>query len=271
MQKSRKYLLLSVCLFSAVFLSIYINVYSLQNPTSINDSHTNITTGSVSDNEAEMFILEGTTNTRYLGIFKTIDGYSLNRNAFLRSDNTDKLTENDINSFKKVGVKTVIDLRYPNEVEKFPDKLSKVEGIKYYNLTIPVNRRYPLYESYMRALRCKKFIKDIFEAIASSDQGMILFHCTYGKDRTGILAMLLLGLANVSVEDIIKNYCLCYCVSEQTDNLEDIYKYSKEVITKVIYSILKEYKSFHSYLLSCGISEHDLYKIKYRLIVDSKD
>ena len=44
--------------------------------------------------------------------------------------------------------------------------------------------------------------------ISNVDEGAILFNCTAGKDRTGIVAALLLGLVGVSSDDIIYDYTL---------------------------------------------------------------
>ena len=65
-----------------------------------------------------VLILDGTKNTRYLGIYNDVEGNSLNYEAFLRYDNTGSLTENDLKKLKELNVKTVIDLRYPNEIKK---------------------------------------------------------------------------------------------------------------------------------------------------------
>lgn len=256
---------------SAIPYIVIINTYALQEVKKIDNLYVDINSNINSNEDSEMFILEGTKNTRYLEIFKNSKGYKLKKNSFFRSDNTDKLTEKDISRLRNAWVKTALDLRYLNEISKSPDRLSKINGITYYNLTIPVNRRYPLYDSYVKALECKSFIKNIFETISSAQEGIILFHCTYGKDRTGILSMLLLGLVDIPVEDITKNYCTCYCYNEPCNNEDrsSLYKSSEELISRIIKYILDKYESFYNYLLSCNISPQDLLKIKEKLIYDN--
>lgn len=51
---------------------------------------------------------------------------------------------------------------------KNPDKLTNVKWIKYHNVTIAVNKKYPIHDSYVRAWECKKLIKNIFETIADA-------------------------------------------------------------------------------------------------------
>ncbi len=112
---------------------------------------------------------------------------------------------------------------------KNPDKLTNVKWIKYHNVTIAVNKKYPIYDSYVRALECKKLIKNIFETIADAEEGTILFHCTHGKYRTGILAMLLLKISNVKDEYIVKNYSECYCSDCSSGNHNKEYKKRKKI------------------------------------------
>lgn len=213
----------------------------------------------------DILTLDGTKNTRYLGIYKDIGGNSLNQKAFLRSDNTNNLSKNDLKKLKELNVKTVIDLRYPNETAKTPDKFKDVEWVKYHNITIAVNRKYSLYDRYIKALECKKLMKNIFETIANTEEGTILFHCTYGKDRTGILSMLLLGIANVKNEDIVKNYLDCYLFDCSPEDYNEEYKKNKENIEKVIKYITDKYKSFDNYILSTGLTGEDLHKVKERI------
>ena len=62
---------------------------------------------------------------------------------------------------------------------------------------------------YTYLLDNKIKIKEIFDVIASS-KGGVLFHCTAGKDRTGVVSALILGLCNVDRKDIIANYEVTY-------------------------------------------------------------
>lgn len=58
-----------------------------------------------------------------------------------------------------------------------------------------------------------------------------MFHCTHGKYRTGILAMLLLKISNVKDEYIVKNYSECYCSDcssgNHNKNIKNERKYRK--------------------------------------------
>ncbi len=260
--KLTKYIL-CLCALGSVVLNYM--VYAENDATHCKNSEIKQTCIESAATQDTILALDGTQNTRYLGIYKDIGGNPLNKNAFLRSDNTDNLSENDLNKLKEMNVKTVIDLRYPNETEKAPDKFKDLDWVKYHNITIAVNRKYSLYDRYVKALECKKLMKNIFETIANTEEGTILFHCTYGKDRTGILSMLLLGIANVKNEDIVKNYLDCYLFDCSPKNYNEEYKKNKENIEKVIKYITDKYESFDNYILSTGLTGEDLHKVKERI------
>lgn len=65
----------------------------------------------------------------------------------------------------------------------------------------------PLWESYVCSLtEHKENMAQVFHAIAAAPEGAVLFHCALGKDRTGIVAAMLLSLAEVDRLDIIADY-----------------------------------------------------------------
>ena len=66
-----------------------------------------------------------------------------------------------------------------------------------------------------------EYVKTLFELIEQAEDGGIVFHCSAGKDRTSVLAMLLLGLIGAERKDIISNYEVSYT------NLETFHKNTK--------------------------------------------
>ena len=103
-----------------------------------------------------------------------------------------------------------------------------------------------------RVLTCK----DIPEG------GKILFHCSHGKDRTGILSILLLSFAGVSKEDIVKNFIECY----NRDGKSQVKLFTKQAVEKFIDLLTKRYGSVENFLKSkCGISDETIQKVKKRI------
>ena len=93
-------------------------------------------------NEVKVLKLESTYNIRDLGGFKTADGKTKKYSMFLRSDDTDELTESDIKTLKNYGVNTVIDMRDKAEVSGYPDKLN-VPEIDNYHVDVKGNYAKP--------------------------------------------------------------------------------------------------------------------------------
>lgn len=227
--------------------------------------------------------LEGTKNTRDLGGYKNSDGKVLKYNLYFRSDNTNNLSDADIQKLKEEhNLKCVIDLRYGSEIASASDKLSNVDGIKYCNVPLVISKEQmknlikgniDLGDAYIESLTQKDMVKKIFDTISDIEDGSILFHCTNGKDRTGTIAALLLGLNGVSKEDIVNNYSATYELIKDNESVKKgiekygtdvIFKSEPEYMNKLVDYVINHYGSFENYLLDCGISQENLDKIKVR-------
>lgn len=231
-----------------------------------------------------MIKLENVVNIRDLGGYKTSSGKFTKHKIFYRSGNTDKCSKNDIKKLIEIyNVRTVIDLRNSEEIKNSPDKFSKISGVDYINTPIEYSECLEefkstdrgLYVLYEYILKEKKHIlKTVFDKIASVNNGSTLFHCTLGRDRTAIIAMLLLGLVGVNYSDIIQNYTISYDLIKDLDIVKhDMAFYGKrrtltlpEYIEAAMSLIENNHKTFENYLLDCNISEENLKKIKNRFI-----
>lgn len=176
----------------------------------------------------------GLANGRGLGGLKTVDGKTVKYGMFIRSGKLSKLKKVEIQSLIDANVKTIIDLRIENEKVNRQD--TKIDGIKYYNIpivcaTLPgITREKSMYrvmkeesellkkvyktaDDYMCGLyinmitepKSQKQLAKCLEVIMNA-KNCVLWHCAAGKDRAGIVAMLVLGLLGVSEYDIIKDY-----------------------------------------------------------------
>ena len=269
-----------ICAFGLVFLS-FLSICGC------NANNNSSSTQEIRRNEMSTIIdLEGTKNTRDLGGYR-IDSNKVTRgNLFFRSDNTNNLTNYDVMKLiDKHNLKHVIDLRYESEITSSPDKLSNVEGVTYHNIPLYIPKEQmkslikgdiDLGDAYIKSLEQKDVVKNIFGTIASIDDGALLFHCTNGKDRTGIVSALLLGLCGVSNEDIISNYSLTYELIKDSDAVKNgIEKYGTDVIfksypeymNKLLVHINDNYSDIENYLIECGISKENIDKIRDRFIV----
>lgn len=231
-----------------------------------------------------MIKLENVVNIRDLGGYKTFDGKLTKHRIFYRSGNTDKSSKNDIKKLVEIyNVKTVIDLRNDEEIKKSPDKFAKISEVNYINTPIEYSECLEEFKSTDRGLAVlydyilkekKRVLKTVFDTIASANEGSILFHCTLGRDRTAMVAMLLLGLVGVNRNDIIQNYTVSYDLIKDLDIIKrDLVYYGKrktitlpEYIESAMDFIKNDYNTFENYLLDCNVSKNNLIKIKNRFI-----
>lgn len=237
----------------------------------------------IEKNNQKNICIKNLWNLRELGDYKGFNEKTTKMNAFLRSSVTAFLDDSDVKELRDYGVRTVIDLRMDYEVLRFPSLMANVEGIKYYNIGIEYydstksEEKIPISESYVNIIEQKEIIKKIFETISCAEKGTILFHCLAGRDRTGVISMILLSLAGVSQEDVIKDYLNTF------ENIRNMSAYKERVasgkekplpsdeqlsneLKEVIKYIKDKYGSFEEYLLNCALSGESIKSIKERII-----
>ncbi|MCT2585254.1 tyrosine-protein phosphatase [Actinophytocola sp. S1-96] len=118
------------------------------------------------------------------------------------------------------GVRTVVDLRHADECE--PELTPRPAGITTVRVPLdPVgtpfhehwttidNLASPLYFPAMLAEHPEPVVTAV-RAIANAAPGCVVFHCAGGKDRTGLLALVLLTLAGAAPAEIVADYLLTY-------------------------------------------------------------
>lgn len=185
---------------------------------------------------AEPLRLEKAYNVRDLGYYTNQYGEKLRTGRFLRSDSLHLATDEDERLLVNYGVKVIVDLRSPMEVQKEPFLIQKHQEIDYYAIPLFDNiqsndgsKPLPdsLHELYIFLLdNSKKQIKQVLQCFLRHEEGCCLFNCTAGKDRTGIIAMLLLGLADVEEEFIVEDYCV------SARYMESVFTAQKEALLK---------------------------------------
>jgi protein-tyrosine phosphatase len=166
-------------------------------------------------------------NFRDLGGYRTADGHTLRWGRVYRADSLAKLRGPDWDRFRQLGIRTVIDLRYPWEIAdrgRAPD-----DGrLAYHNLSIE-HRPYDqpsipadvdpwrfLADRYAEVAEDGvKELRQALEVIAGEQAAPVVFHCASGKDRTGLLAALVLTLVGVAEEDVLADFALTELATER--------------------------------------------------------
>lgn len=155
---------------------------------------------------------EGCVNVRDLGGLPTEDGDETRRGSIVRSDDPGRLTEAGWAALREHGIRTVVDLRAAQELGGAPSRLPVVrvalmgeeDGAYLAELAA---RGVTFADWYLDTLeRHAEPVRRALAAVADAPPGGVLVHCVGGKDRTGILAALLLRLAGVAPEDVADDY-----------------------------------------------------------------
>jgi protein-tyrosine phosphatase len=188
------------------------------------------------------------------------------------------MTSQDIIQLKEeIRLRSVIDLRSSRQVEPF--SLLNEGGVEYYNIPLidGGNDKENVYqdfsnmgEVYSYYVNNKAFggrVVEALEIIAEPDNLPLVFHCSAGKDRTGILTAIVLGILGVTDEDIIEDYTLTAPYMKELINrwnndpqapedLKNVPEYlleaSPESMTFFLSTVKREYGSVRGYVEAHG-------------------
>jgi protein-tyrosine phosphatase len=168
--------------------------------------------------------LDGPANFRDIGGYETDHGDLVRTGCVFRSDSLSFMSDDDVRHVtENLGLRTVIDLRAGHEVEEYthgPLETLESQPVTVWHVPIVDETRRPPSESReatmlspgeIYSLMLEKFAPRfiaVLDIIAAGDTQPLVFHCAAGKDRTGLVAMLVLGLLGVNPEVIAADYAL---------------------------------------------------------------
>ena len=177
--------------------------------------------------EARHIAFEACFNFRDLGGYENDEGRRVRWNVLYRSDTLHRLTPADVEQFDALGLRTVIDLRSVTEVDDHGRLASTSGHLEWHHVpmldNVKLEPRDPSEiatatsltntptpgEGYLRIV--EEFggsLALVFQLLSGDDALPTVFHCTAGKDRTGIVAALLLELLGVPDDVIAADYVL---------------------------------------------------------------
>lgn len=166
---------------------------------------------------ARRFELEGCFNFRDLGGYRTTDGCRTAWRRLFRSDGLQRLSETDLASLGELGLSTVVDLRSSDEAARLPGR-HPPSALSYRNLplleVLPDVEAYRAWtdpavvsEHYLEMLeQGASSIAAALEVLGDPGSYPVVFHCAVGKDRTGVLAAVVLGLLDVVDDDVVADF-----------------------------------------------------------------
>ncbi|MFV0396385.1 MAG: tyrosine-protein phosphatase [Coprobacillaceae bacterium] len=236
--------------------------------------------------EERLLNIDTITNTRDIGGYETQDGHYTKTKRYVRAASPNKLDEEGLKILYDYGVRAQIDLRSEHEINKAPSKLKDYEDIKYYHVNLlqdagmsvvpdavkEYNDLSGLYVYIIEA--CKPKIKEVFDIFLQYPYDTVLYNCSAGKDRTGVITALLLDLVGCHEYDIVKDYSESYennmAIMKELEALLDDDKKeflgSKPQYMMKFLAYLKEhYGSAKELLIQCGLTEDEIDEIAENL------
>ena len=230
-------------------------------------------------------LIPGLLNARDLGGYPTLDGQRTRTRSLVRADDLAQLTPEGLRALADYGVGTVLDLRWPEEAAAHPSPVpARLPGVRYERISLLTHT-----EQEWR-LRNREIAKELWNCavlehmrqelrralalIAAAPPAPLLFHCVAGKDRTGLLAALLLALAGVQPAAIARDYAV------SGENLRDGYlgRYPQAEPARILemlrcpeqgaHNMLKfldDAGGVHAYLLGIGLSASEVAALRARL------
>ncbi len=228
-------------------------------------------------------------------------GSKMKTNLLFRCAKLSTLNQEDIINLETLNLCAIIDFRDPKEINKAPDNLSNTLLSKYISLPISAStlgrmvtqkkidgdnvRTYEkvMEDSYKLYINNHKHVwKEFIKILLNSDNKPVIFHCSAGKDRTGIASFIIQRILNSSMELIYKNYLLSNkllttkaATAEQTttsssDNLQvtntmlsTLGKVKKTYLLSAINEIESKYLTLENYIMKeLHFNENDIAKLK---------
>lgn len=205
-----------------------------------------------------------------------LDGSCIN---FIRSDDISLCDENDLDVLKQHHVTTIIDLRSSFEIKECNYNFSQfscfhIPFVSEDNNTsdlLPLLQQGGLSLLYQLMVKDNPSIERILDVLANSE-GCALYHCTAGKDRTGVLSMMLMMLAGFDLKACQDDYEPSY---DNIRNSPNFKPFQNIMMEKMMYSnrdyIEAVYHDINTvgievFLKHCGVSDETLNKLKNKLI-----
>lgn len=222
-------------------------------------------------------LLETTRNTRDLGGYACPGGVTRHL-SLLRSDVQKAPSPRDIRFLAENNIRTVIDMREDAAVLRVPGGFAGADGFTYYRCPITEGSGIPsspaeVPATYM-AIAESAGARAAFCRIAEAEGGVI-FNCSAGKDRTGVISAVILLLCGVSIEDVVADYLLTReynrlrpeLLRERfTERQIEVIIPHREYMLGFIDLLYTRYGSSENYLLSVGLTFDQVRRIRSKLL-----
>lgn len=221
-------------------------------------------------------LLKSTHNTRDLGGYPCAGGSATSEMILLRSDAPKNIAPEDIRFLLSHNITTVIDLR-TTEAPGYQRTLEE-NGFRYVPCRIAAGSSVPhsveeVPFSYL-AIAESPGMADALRTIAEAEAG-VLYHCSAGKDRTGVLSAILLLHAGVDEETVIRDYALTQVYGKEI--LEAVFRLfpdaDRSIVTPLprhmsaFLQIFREkYQNTENYMRQTGLTSTQTAALRTKLV-----
>ena len=236
-------------------------------------------------------------NFRDLGGYRTRNNRTIAWRRIFRSGEFSRITREDYRRLKEeIKLAAVIDLRSPQEVEHQGIGLVSESNMRYYSIPFMAgtsradDERFfrqctNMGQFYLYIIKHESFGSQIvraLEVIAAAENHPLVFNCAIGKDRTGVLAAMLLSIIGVPDKDIIEDYTLSGPYMEELleqiksnpeaeANVPEVPDYFWKAVPEsmeiFLTTLRKQYGSIPGYLKSMGSADGLIERLEKALLV----
>ena len=232
----------------------------------------------------------GCCNLRDLGGYPTDDGRMTRWRTVYRADSLHALPLASQDQLVAAGVRTVIDLRSADEQAWEPSVFAANPDVQYRSL--PFYGGASPYDQPVAADLTALYVRDvdqygaeiatILRSLLVPETFPVVIHCALGKDRTGIIAALLLGIAGVAPADIVADYTLsAVCLADtlaairrQTPAADlAAYGFSLDCTPAIMAGLLAHWDAHYGGMLGytgvIGMRDAEIAAVRQQLVRDS--
>lgn len=231
---------------------------------------------------------DGCVNVRDLGGHPTTDGRETSFRSVVRADSIRQLSDEGWEALVAYGVRTIVDLRFPRELEADPPRDVPVDVVHVPLLDqddeeamTAIDAWQTTEGAYLEMLeRFRPNFARAIEVIGEAPEGTVLVHCLGGKDRTGLVVAILLMLAGVPPEQIAEDYGLSASnlaplserwLAEAEDETERdrrrrVVRGEPQAMLDVLTELEARYGSVRGYLGAGGATDDQIDRARERLL-----
>jgi protein-tyrosine phosphatase len=240
--------------------------------------------------EERVIALEGAVNFRDLGGYLADGGRRTRWRVLFRADGLGELTESDLATIRELGIRTVVDLRSGTELEQGRFDVD-AHPVSFHHF--PFIDELPDMETFKRSpgmlgTQYKEMLDGAgaqvvaaLEVLAEPGALPAVFHCSAGKDRTGLLSVIVLSLLGVDEPTVIADYALSGAAMERLrakmmrkypDNADEIAQLDEAFsadpaqMEALVDHLRERYGTVEAYLSKLGASDELITALRVALL-----